>query len=50
MPPAEALEALKAVFADSPEIIQVVEQIAALPEQEQPAAIQELLGAASASL
>ena len=50
MPPAQALEALKAVFADSPEIIQVVEQIAALPEQEQPAAIQELLGAASASL
>ena len=50
MPPAEAIEALRTVFADAPEIIQVLDQIAALPEQEQAAAIQELLGAASAGL
>ena len=50
MPPAEAIDALRTVFADTPEIIQVLDQIATLPEQEQAAAIEELLGAASAGL
>jgi hypothetical protein len=50
MPPAEAIEALGSVFSDAPEILEVIGQIAALPEAEQAAAIQELLGAVSASL
>jgi len=50
MPPEEALEALKQVFGNQPEIMQVLDQISQMPPDQQGAAIQQVLEAASANV
>ena len=50
MPPEQALDTLRQLVAESAEILEVVDQIAALPPEQQPAAIQEFLEALSANL
>ena len=50
MPPDQALAALAEVFGDNPEIMQILEQIASLPEEQQSDAINQVLEAASANL
>ena len=50
MPPDQAIEALRQLFADQPELIQVIDQISAMPPDKQSAAIQQVLEAASANI
>jgi len=50
LPPGEAIEALKQVFGNQPEIIQVLDQISQMPPEQQGEAIQQVLEAASANV
>ena len=50
MPPDQALAAMAEIFGDNPEVMEILQQIAALPPEEQGPAIAQVLEAASASL
>jgi transcriptional regulator with AAA-type ATPase domain len=50
MPPEQAIATLRQLVGDSPEMIQVLDQIEAMPPEDQGAAIQQLLEAISANV